>query len=384
MYLTFDQYAERWDEIAGVFSREAILKGSFDKYAEAKRGKRGTAEVDEAFLEEIERWRDLLAHTIALRNPALSQRELNFAVQQTIDRIIFLRICEDRGIEPYGTLLALPNGGEIYPRLLLRFRQADARYNSGLFHFQPERRRAANAPERVTPRLAIDDKVLRGHPQEPVLPRQPLRVLGDARRHPGPGLRAVPGQGDPAHGRAPGEGGGEAGGAQGGRGLLHAHVTSWTTSSGRPWASCWRARRCARSRAWPLATGQGASVRIADIACGSGSFLIGAYQFLLDWHLAQYLADDAGGPEKWATGRDPRLYQSGRGEWRLTTGERKRILLDNIYGVDIDPQAVEVTKLSLLLKVLEGEDSRPSASSLPCSTSARCPTWAATSSAATR
>ncbi len=94
-------------------------------------------------------------------------------------------------------------------------------------------------------------------------------------------------------------------------------------------------------------------VRVADIACGSGSFLLGAYQYLLDWYLAQYLAD---GAEKWATGRNPRLYQNRRGEWRLTIGERKRILLDHIYGVDIDPQAVEVTKLSLLLKVLEGED----------------------------
>ena len=42
--------------------------------------------------------------------------------------------------------------------------------------------------------------------------------------------------------------------------------------------------------------------------------------------------------------------------WHLTTAERKRILVDHIYGVDIDPQAVEVTKLSLLLKVLEGEN----------------------------
>jgi hypothetical protein len=49
------------------------------------------------------------------------------------------------------------------------------------------------------------------------------------------------------------------------------------------------------------------------------------------------------------------LYQTSGGDWRLTTEERKRILLNNIFGVDIDSQAVEVTKLSLLLKVLEGE-----------------------------
>jgi type I restriction-modification system DNA methylase subunit len=97
---------------------------------------------------------------------------------------------------------------------------------------------------------------------------------------------------------------------------------------------------------------QAAKLRILDPACGSGSFLIGAYQRLLDWHRDQYVAED---PEKHARGRSPRLYRGSAGEWRLTTAERKRILLNNIYGVDIDPQAVEVSKLSLLLKVLEGE-----------------------------
>jgi len=127
---------------------------------------------------------------------------------------------------------------------------------------------------------------------------------------------------------------------------------------------------------------QASKLRILDPACGSGSFLIGAYQYLLDWHRDWYVDD---GAEKWATGKNPALYQAqvpkvrktpsgdslteGKagvgggdgstlltGTWRLTTAERKRILLNNIYGVDIDPQAVEVTKLSLLLKVLEGEN----------------------------
>jgi len=102
-------------------------------------------------------------------------------------------------------------------------------------------------------------------------------------------------------------------------------------------------------------------LKILDPACGSGSFLLGAYQFLLDWHRDEYIKD---GPEKWATGRTPRLYQTDTGEWKLTTDERKHILLNNIYGVDIDPQAVEVTKLSLLLKVLEGEDEQTIAQQL--------------------
>ena len=95
-YYTCKQYAEKWDEIAAVFSKDAILKGSFDKYAESNKGKRGTAEVDSAFLAEIESWREMLARNIALRN-TLSVRELNDSVQRIIDRIIFLRIAEDRG-----------------------------------------------------------------------------------------------------------------------------------------------------------------------------------------------------------------------------------------------------------------------------------------------
>ena len=93
---------------------------------------------------------------------------------------------------------------------------------------------------------------------------------------------------------------------------------------------------------------QAARIRILDPACGSGSFLIGAYQYLLDWYRDRYIAD---GVKKH---RDV-MYQGAAGTWRLAANERKRILRDSIFGVDIDPQAVEVTKLSLLLKVLEGE-----------------------------
>jgi hypothetical protein len=87
------------------------------RYAWSAKAKKGTAEVDAAFLKEIEYWRELLAKNIAARNPQLSQRELNFGVQRTIDRIIFLRFCKDRGMENYGALMALLNGKRVYPRL---------------------------------------------------------------------------------------------------------------------------------------------------------------------------------------------------------------------------------------------------------------------------
>ena len=79
---------------------------------------------------------------------------------------------------------------------------------------------------------------------------------------------------------------------------------------------------------------------------------MGAYQYLLDWHISWYSKHE---PETWAKAKTPAIFQAQGGGWRLTTAEKKRILLNNIHGVDIDPQAMEVTKLSLSLKVLEGE-----------------------------
>jgi hypothetical protein len=101
----------------------------------------------------------------------------------------------------------------------------------------------------------------------------------------------------------------------------------------------------------PLTPKQIANLKILDPACGSGSFLLGAYTYLLNYHRDWYAAND---PQK----HTKQIYQGRAGDWFLTITEKKRILLNNIFGVDIDPQAVEVTKLSLLLKVLEGENSQ--------------------------
>jgi type I restriction-modification system DNA methylase subunit len=338
LYVPCEQYEQRWDEVAGVFSKEAIYQGSFDKYADSTKAKKGTAEVDKAFLGEIELWRDALARTIALRNPSLSQRELNYAVQATIDRIIFLRICEDRGIEAYGRLRGLVNGQNVYERLKQLFWEADQRYDSGLFHFAEEKGRAGYA-DRLTPSLSIDDKPLKDilkrlyYPESPyefsVLPADILgqvyeQFLGKVIRLTA-GHRAVV-EDKPEVKKA------------GGVYYTPTYIVDYIVKNtvGRLLEG--------------LTPKQAAELRVLDPACGSGSFLIGAYQYLLDWHRDWYVEH---GPDK----HRKELYQGPGGEWRLTSAEKKRILLNTIYGVDIDAQAVETTKLSLLLKVLEDESS---------------------------
>jgi len=100
LYIRYTEYEDRWDEIANLFSKEAVLAGKLDSYIGKLKVQKGTSTVDTVFLAEISTWRQKLADDMARRNPTLSQRDLNYAVQMTIDRIVFLRISEDRGIEP--------------------------------------------------------------------------------------------------------------------------------------------------------------------------------------------------------------------------------------------------------------------------------------------
>ncbi len=395
-YCTFRDYAEKWDEIAAIFSKDAVLKGSFDKFATSAKGKRGTTEVDSAFLEEIEGWRDLLARNIALRNPnpvgtghardmttdrtqgvllkkhgsALSQRELNFAVQQTIDRIIFLRICEDRGIEPYGKLMALQNGVNVYSRLREMFHDADDRYNSGLFHFKREKGR--DAPDELTLNLEIDDKPLKEIFKNLYYPDCPYEfsvlgadILGSVyEQFLGKVIRLTSGNRAVVEDKPEVK---KAGGVFYTPAYIVQYIVQHTVGKlleGKTVKQVATATRycatadCGSGRQQPLPHQKAtphrvgaAGLTILDPACGSGSFLIGAYQYLLDWYLERYQEDT----EKYSKGKAACIRPGAQNTWRLTTAEKKRILLEHIYGVDIDAQAVEVTKLSLLLKMLEGE-----------------------------
>ena len=94
-----------------------------------------------------------------------------------------------------------------------------------------------------------------------------------------------------------------------------------------------------------------AKIKILDPACGSGSFLVGAYTYLLNYHIDFYSNEKN---IKKAL-KEEKIYQISEKNYKLTIEEKQKILLNNIFGVDIDPQAVEVTKLSLYLKLLENE-----------------------------
>ena len=327
-YISFRDYLKEFDFIWDTFSKERVLKGSFDKFIVGNANKKGTATVDKEFLLSLDSWRTYLATSISWNNKNLDEDEINFVVQQTIDRIIFLRIAEDRGVEPYGNLKSALVHGDYYQNLFSVFHDADAKYNSGLFDFKKDK---------YSKELKIDNKVIKTIIKELYYPDSPyefsvlsVEILGSAyEQFLGKVIRITP-----SH---------------------HAKIEEKPEvrkAGGVYYTPQYVVEYIVKNTVGKLIEGKTpdeiSKVKIVDPACGSGSFLIGAYQYLLDWHKCTYASN-----VKYSRGKSARLTPEGN----LTTAEKKRILLNNIFGVDIDVNAVEVTKLSLLLKCMEGETS---------------------------
>ena len=332
-YCAFDEYERHFDFLLNTFSKDAILKGSFDRYVEENKNKKGTSEVDAELLALVESWRVELAKNVAKNNKGLSVHNLNTAVQRIIDRIIFLRIAEDKGIEDGNALLSVARTANVYEKLLQIFAKANAKYNAGLFA-------AAGWIDDVR----IDDKVLSNiivnlyYPECPyefsVLPVEILgsiyeRFLGKTIR-----FRAIKGDAHTAVIEEKPE-------------VKKAGGVFYTPQ----YIVDYIARNTVGEKIKGKTPEEIAKIKICDPACGSGSFLVGAYQYLLDYHLDYY----AQAKNKKAALKSGKIYEPAFRSYKLAIEEKQRILTSSVFGADIDSQAVEVTKLSLYLKLLENE-----------------------------
>jgi hypothetical protein len=341
LYLTYTEYAKNWEFLSNLFSPQAIEAGALDSWSRTTKPIRGNEEVDSRFFREINDWREKLAVDIYNRNNALNQWELNYLVQQTIDRIIFLRIAEDRDEEPYGNLLKATANKKVYHYLTNLFKAADDKYNSGLFYFKKEKNRT-HQPDSISMDIDIGDAVLSDMIQRLYYPASAYRfnfistdILGQAyEQFLGKTIRIKDGKAVVEYKPE----------------VKKANGVFYTPTSIVEYMVSRTLGDFLKGKTVSEVSGK---LSVLDPACGSGSFLIGAFSFLMDWYLEQYKLD----PDKWRKRqgkREARIFKSSRGNYLLKIEEKKRILINHIFGVDIDAQAVEVTKLSLLLKVLEG------------------------------
>jgi Alw26I/Eco31I/Esp3I family type II restriction m6 adenine DNA methyltransferase len=326
-HISFEDYIKEFDFIYDTFSHEAVVKGRFDKFVQSDVNKKGRQTLDKEFVQSLDAWRKYLAISIAFNNKKISDEELNFCVQLIIDRLIFLRFCEDRSIEPYGQLQKAASKGEVYKNLFDLFRQADDKYNSGLFDFEKDH---------LTSGLKIDNKVVRNIVEDLYYPQcryefsvMPVEVLGNAyEQFLGKVIRITPA-----------------------RGVKIEEKPEVRKAGGVYYTPQYIVEYIVKNTVGKLIEGKAPKeiekIKIVDPACGSGSFLVGAFEYLLNYHIDWY--------HRKLSDKEKKKSDLITPDGKLTTHEKKRILINNIYGVDLDANAVEVSKLSLLLKCMEGE-----------------------------
>jgi len=326
---------KKFSEIYYLFSREAVANQSIEKFTDHLPKPRGKAKqkvkggyqsIDEAFLEELDQIRESLAKSFKKNNEHLSSEELTEAVQRTIDRLVFIRFLEDKLIEPHHYLSEFGNRKTAWEDFLLTSRTLDAKYNGIVF-----KKHLVDSHNIIDP----EDKVFSficeelSHLNSPYdFDKIPIHILGSIyERFLGKIVNATS------------------------KRVTIEEKPEVRKAGGVYYTPQYIVNYIIDNTIGKLIEGKApkeiAKMRFADIACGSGSFLITVFDKLLDHHKKWYQAN----PKQ--AEKDKCVFIDGA--WRLTLLQKQKILLNNIYGVDIDQQAVEVTQLSLYLKLLEDE-----------------------------
>lgn len=345
--LKYTEYLKNAEKL-WEFSRERVAAGSLDAMLpRGLRKPRLRLQVDEVFLDEMTGWREELAKNIFKNNPGLTAKQLNEVVQRLLDRIVFIRIAEDRHIIEKRQLADAVDEWKARGGKLHLFE-----WLNDLFHKINEDFNGEIFKPHLSETIKIDSEVLARIIERLYPPKSPYRfdvigveLLGSIyERYLGKTIRVTPKQvrvEEKPEVR-------KAGGVYYTPKYIVDYIVKNTVGK-------------IIERKTPKQIEQ---IRILDPACGSGSFLIGAFQFLIDYHV-RYLS--AHPKEAHIHPLYPDLLPDGNGGHRLSVIRKARILRNNLFGVDIDPQAVEITMMSLYLKALDGEKSQlpPKQSLLP-------------------
>lgn len=333
-YINYEDYLNRFDFLYDTFAKENVLRGSLEKYNADTKSKKGTESVDIDFLNSLDDLRIKLASNISKLN-SLSLRDLNFAVQHIIDRIIFLRVAEDRGVENYGDLREACSGNNYYKNIVEIFKKSDGKYNSGIFDF---------SKDKITQNIEVDNKVIKEIINDLYYPKSPyefsvisVEIIGNAYEQ-FLGKTITIGKNNAKSGQMP---------------KAKIELKPEVRKAGGVYYTPeyivdYIVENTVGDKIKGKTPKEIANIKIVDPACGSGSFLIGAYKYLLNYHREYYSKQ---GKKKFLGSKEDAITEDGE----LALWVKKQILINNIFGVDIDSNAVEVTKLSLLLKCMENE-----------------------------
>lgn len=325
----YTDYEDAAEELLEYLGKESVYSGHFDEVWSEIEANVNHKSVDELFLQQINNWRLMLGKEILNCNPEIEMEELGDVVQSYINKILFLRVCEDRNIETYQSLLQIADHNS-YQELIAKFKAADSRYNSGLF----EEKLSAEIIGNVSSSFwSIICELY--FPQSPysfaVLSSDILGKIYEiflSQR-----LAVVDGQ---------------------------LSIVNKPENEDRDIVTTPNfivreiLRQTMKDNLAHLTDKQILSLKCADIACGSGAFLLETFQILCDALVDFYTVNDKS-----------KLIQTDVNTFKLKFEVKRNVLKSCIYGVDKDFNAVEACKFGLLLKLLEGEDDSTIASFHP-------------------
>lgn len=319
-----DMYVTRFDRLWWL-SRPAMQQGVLDRQAEDNFKKSRRTPITEALFDNLKDWRGKLYKNLRgfNKDKLYSPAHIDEAVQRILDRLIFIRTAEDRDVEGEH-LIALVRElrdrnrlNDLPAALNRRFRELDTLYNSNLFapHFSEALEGGAptvladiieglygSRANYISYNFALIDADILGRVYEQYLgyvlsERDELEAKRAKRK--AQGIYYTPT-------------------------FVVKYIVQQTLGK------------------YLQENGYHPShpVRVLDPACGSGSFLIEAFD-VLDHFVAHQRSQTADAPDV------------------LDRARQLEILTRNLYGVDKDEQAVEVARLNLLLKALHAREQLP-------------------------
>lgn len=316
----YTEYADALPEISKMLGKDAVYSGGFDELWKDITSNVSHQPIDDLFIKQINEWRLMLGNQILSLSPDIDLSELGDIVQSYINRILFLRVCEDRNIENYQRLLQIAetdDGGE----LIRKFEEADKKFNSGLFSERLSQGLICNIkssfwkiirqmyyPESPYSFSVLSSDVL-GRIYEIFIAQRLAMVDGEL------SIVNKPEKEERDIITTPS--------------FIIREILSQTIGTAIQGKN----------------QNQLCKLRFADIACGSGAFLLQLYQLLQDSLIDYLIINDK-----------KQLIQTNINTYKLPFEVKKELLLSCIFGVDKDYNAYESCKFGLLLKLLEGED----------------------------
>lgn len=300
--------------------------------------------IDSALLVNLEEWQKKLANNIYKNNSGLIDSDFDLLgklAQRVLDRIIFTRTLEDRKIIP-PSIHSILKGTDIYTKLHEHYKQFHSKYKGLIFN------------EHKIDNIIIEDKILKeilinichtnGIKAVYQFDQIPVEIFGSIyERFLGKSLYFDSEKKDNSFV------------------LKNNSQKKYTGTYYTPdYIVDYICENTIGKMFHKKTPEQVKDIKIIDIACGSGNFLVGAYSYLLNWYENYYNENPDESKEDTIELKQKidRTFKMNSRK-KLTPKAKKRILAQHIYGLDLDNQAVEISKMSLILKMLEGDFELP-------------------------